>query len=87
MTMRADSSKRSRDSSMAMPKPSYSRRARPRPTPNSTRPPARWSSNEIFSATLSGSFQGRITAPVPSEMRRVLAAMWARNTVLSGQNA
>ena len=54
--------------------------------PNSTRPPARWSSSAIFSATRRGSFQGRITAPVPSRMRLVRAAMWARNTVLSGQN-
>ncbi len=85
--MRAASSKRSRDSSMAMPNPSYSRRASPRPMPNSTRPGARLSSSAIFSATRRGSFHGRMTAPVPSEMRRVLAAMWARNTVLSGQNA
>ena len=54
--------------------------------PNSTRPSDRWSSSAIFSATRSGSFHGRITAPVPSRIRFVRAAMWARNTVLSGQN-
>ena len=84
--MRADSSKRSRDSSMGMPKPAYSHLARPRPIPNSTRPSERWSRRAIFSATLRGSFHGSITAPVPSRIRFVRAAMWARNTVLSGQN-
>jgi hypothetical protein len=33
-----------------------------------------------------GVVPGRITAPVPSRMRWVLAAMLARNSVLSGQN-
>ena len=36
--------------------------------PNSTRPSARWSSRASFSATRSGSFHGRITAPVPSRI-------------------
>ena len=65
----------------------YSMRDRPRPIPNRARPPDRMSSMIIFSATRSGLFHGRITAPVPSCTCSVRAAMFARNSTLSGHIA
>ena len=41
----------------------------------------------IFSATRSGSFHGRMTAPVPSRTRSVRPATCARNSTLSGHIA
>jgi hypothetical protein len=85
MIMREASSKRSRAVLMSIWKCSYSTRARPRPRPSSARPPERWSSSATFSTTRSGSFQGTITAPVPSLMRLVRPASQERNWRLSGQ--
>lgn len=59
---------------MSWRKPSYSIFARPRPIPKIARPPERMSSIVTFSTTRSGSFHGRITAPVPSLIRLVRAA-------------
>ena len=84
MIIRDASSKRSRALSISIPKCSYSTRERPRPRPSTARPFERWSRNAIFSTTRSGSFHGTITAPVPSLMRDVFAAMYDRNWTLSG---
>ena len=60
------SSKRSRDSSIAIPwNGANSRCESPRPMPKRTRPPETMSSMATFSATRSGSFHGRMTAAVP----------------------
>jgi hypothetical protein len=52
-----------------------------------TRPPESMSSMIIFSATRSGLFHGRITAPVPSFTCWVRPATLASSTTLSGHIA
>ena len=72
--IRAASSNISRESAMSSRKASNSMRAAPRPMPRSIRPSLRMSSMMVFSTTRSGSFQGRMTAPVISWSVVVLAA-------------
>ena len=81
------SSNRARDSLIGIRNGAYSVRASPRPMPKIARPPERMSSMIIFSATRSGSFHGRITAPVPSFSRSVRPATLASRTTLSGHIA
>ena len=70
----AASSKRPRASDIGMRNCSYSTRASPRPNPSTRRPLDMKSRSEAFSATLIGSFHGKMTAPVTSLIRLVLAA-------------
>jgi hypothetical protein len=85
--MAAASSNRARDSGIGIWNGAYSVRDSPRPMPKIARPPESMSSMIIFSATRSGLFHGRSTAPVPSLTRSVRAATFARNTTLSGHMA
>ena len=59
-----------------MPKPLVSVVEEPRPTPNSNRPPDRWSRTATFSATRAGWLTGGVMLkmPEPTWMRSVAAA-------------
>ena len=70
----AASSKRPRDSSMLSLKAANSRRASPRPMPSRSLPLHSMSTTAAFSATRSGSCQGRMTAAVPRLMPGQTAA-------------
>ena len=72
---------------MAIPRNgANSRSDSPRPMPKRTRPPDTRSSIATFSATRSGSSQGRMTAAVPRPIFRVRPATYASSSRLSGQN-
>ena len=82
--MSAHSTNRSRDSSIGIRKPAYSTVAAPRPKPKIVRPPDTRSSSAIFSATSTGSCQGRTMTAVPSWIFLVRPAMYDNNWQGSG---